>query len=67
MDIDPIAGEGAVIDRAMRHGEVAFGFDRNVVRLQNRITPLVHFIHGDDAVAVGIFEREIDPHLGRIG
>ena len=36
------------------------------MRPKDRISPAVHFIdqNGDCAVAVGIFEREIDPDLG---
>ena len=69
MDVDPVAGQHAVVDLAVRDREVALGLDRNVVRPQHRIAPAVHLVDrdGNGAVAVGVFEREIDPDLGLVG
>ena len=51
----------------MRHREIALGLDRDVVRPQDRVAAAVDLVdrHGHGAVAVRVFEREVDPHLGR--
>jgi hypothetical protein len=52
----------------MGHREVFFGNNRDVVRPENWIAPPIHFIHGDgdNAIAVGVFEREVGPRPERL-
>ena len=67
-DIDPIPRQRTVVDFTVGHRKVALGLDGNIMRPKYRISPAIHFIdrHGDRAVAVGIFEREVHPDLGLI-
>ncbi len=67
--IDTVIGQLAEINLATGHREVFLGFDRNIVRPEDRIAPRVDLVHRDrdDAIAVGVFEREIDPDLGGRG
>src|SRR6516164_3710008 len=67
--IDAVIGELTEINLAMSHRQVFLGNDRNVVRPENRIAPAINFIHWDcdDAIAMRVLQREIDPNLGGYG
>ena len=67
VDVDPVAGQHAVVDFAMGHREIALGLDRDVVRPKHRVAAAVHLVdrNRNRAVAMRVFEREVDPDLGR--